>query len=382
MGMKMGNRYRALALGLAVMIPLLAACSPKDDGEQKASVTPTNVTLTAEQRRHIRFYTVAATRFHKAIDTTGAVDFDNDRATSVIAPMSGPVTRLMVSPGDRVSKGQALATVASSDYAAAVSAYQKAVATAANARRIADADKDLVLQQSVSQREAEQAQTDAANAEADRDAALQGLMALNIDDATIREIRAGQPVARVDGQIRSPVAGTVVERLITPGQLLQAGTTPSFTVADLSRVWVMAQIFESDMSAVNIGDSAKVTAGSHSFSGTVTNIIPEVDADTRSMKARVTVDNPAGLLKRQMYVHVQVQSRQQSTGILIPDSAVLRDDENLPFVYVTQRDGSFARRRVTLGERVGDRYQIHEGLHAGDQVVVDGALFVQFLQNQ
>ena len=172
---------------------------------------------------------------------------------------------MMVSPGDRVSKGQALATVASSDYAAAVSAYQKAVATAANARRIADADKDLVLQQSVSQREAEQAQTDAANAEADRDAALQGLMALNIDDATIREIRAGKPVARVDGQIRSPVAGTVVERLITPGQLLQAGTTPSFTVADLSRVWVMAQISKSDMSAVNIGDSAKVTAGSHSF---------------------------------------------------------------------------------------------------------------------
>ena len=359
-----------------------AACSPKKEGDQHASVTPTNVTLTAEQRNHIHFYTVASVRFHKAIDTTGTVDFDNDKSTSVISPMSGPVTRLMVSPGDLVHKGQALAAVASADYAAAVSAYQKAVVTAANARRIADADKDLVRDKSVSQREADQAQSDAANAEADRDAAFQGLTALNIDEATIRDIRAGKPVGRVEGLIRSPLAGTVVERLITPGQLLQAGTTASFTVADLSQVWVMAQVFESDLGAVGVGDSAWVTTGSGTFSGTVTNITPQVDADTRSMKVRVTVANPAGRLKRQMYVHVQIQARQESTGLLIPVSAVLRDDENLPFVYVAQADGSFARRHVTLGARIGDRNQVTEGMRAGDRIVVDGGLFVQFLQNQ
>ena len=379
----MGTRMRIKpSLAVAALVLLSAACSPKSDHEQQASVTPTNVTLTADQRSRIHFTTVASESFHKAIDTTGMVDFDNDQATSVIAPMSGPVTRLMVSPGDHVRKGQALAAVASSDYAAAVSAYQKAVVTAANARRIADADKDLVRDKSVSQREADQAQTDAANAEADRDAAFQGLTALNIDDATIRDIRAGKPVARVEGVIRSPIEGTVVERLITPGQLLQAGSTAAFTVADLSRVWVMAQIFDRDMNAVSIGDSAKVTAGTGTFSGAVTNIIPEVDADTRSMKARVAVANPGGLLKRQMYVHVLIRSRQQSNGLLVPVSAVLRDDENLPFVYVTQRDGSFARRHVTLGARIDDRYQISDGLHAGDQIVVDGALFVQFLQNQ
>ena len=360
----------------------IGACSPKNDHGQQDSATPANVRLTDEQRRQIHFYTVAPSQYHRTIDTMGTVDFDNDNATSVIAPMSGPVTRLMVSPGDRVRKGQPLAAVASSDYATAVSAYQKAVVTAANARRIADADKDLVQHQSVSQREAEQAQTDAANAEADRDAALQGLNALNIDDATIRDIQAGKSVARVEGLIRSPIAGTVVERQVTAGQLLQAGTTASFTVADLSRVWVMAQVFGPEMNAVKIGDSAKVTVGSGTFSGTVANIIPEVDADTRSMKARVVVDNPSGLLKRQMYVHVLIQSRQQSSGLLVPDSAVLHDDENLPFVYVTQGDGSFARRHVSLGERVGDRYLVTEGLRAGDQVAVDGALFVQFMQNQ
>jgi len=371
------------ALAAAAILVLWAAgCSPKDDHDQHASVTPTNVTLTAEQKRHIQLYTVAAGPFHKTIDTTGVVDFDNDQATSVISPMSGPVTRLMVSPGDPVRKGQALAAVASADYAAAVSAYQKAVVTAANARRIADADKDLVRDKSVSQREADQAQSDAANAEADRDAAFQALTALNMDEATISDIRAGKPLARVEGLIRSPLAGTVVERLITPGQLLQAGTTAAFTIADLSRVWVMAQVFESDLGAVGIGDSARVTTGSGTFTGTVTNITPQVDADTRSMKVRVAVANPGGRLKRQMYVHVLLQSRQESTGLLIPVSAVLRDDENLPFVYVAQPDGSFARRHVTLGVRVGDRNQITEGLRSGDRIVVNGGLFVQFLQNQ
>lgn len=369
-------------LCLAVAILALGACSPKNDHDQQASVTPTNVTLTADQRSRIHFYTVAPSRFHKTIDTTGTVDFDNDQATSVIAPMSGPVTRLFVSPGDSVRKGQALAAVASSDYATAVSSYQKAVVTAAHARSVAEADKDLVLHQSVSQREAEQARADAANAEADRDAALQGLMALNIDPATLADIRAGKPAARIEGMIRSPLSGTVVERLITPGQLLQAGTTAAFTVADLSRVWVMAQVFEADLGAVGIGDSATVTSGAGTFSGTVTNITPQVDADTRSMKVRVALPNPGGRLKRQMYVHVLLQSRQESTGLLIPVSGVLRDDENLPFVYVTQTDGSFARRHVTLGARVDDRYQIIEGLRAGDQIVVDGGLFVQFLQNQ
>ena len=83
-----------------------------------------------------------------------------------------------------------------------------------------------------------------------------------------------------------------------------------------------------------------------------------------------------------MYVRVLIQARQESTGLLVPVSAILRDDENLPFVYVAQSDGSFARRHVTLGYRTGDQYDIADGLKAGDQIVVDGGIFVQFMQNQ
>ncbi len=187
-----------------------------------AAATARDVTLTAAQLQNIHLYTVAASRFHKTIETSGAVDFDNDRATSVLAPFSGPVSKLLVAQGDRVAKGQPLALVDSADFATAIGAYRKALATAHTARRLADLEKDLAEHQGVAERDADQAQTDAANADADRVAALQALQSLNVDAQTLRSIEQGKPVARADGVIRSPIAGIVVERLVTAGQLLQA----------------------------------------------------------------------------------------------------------------------------------------------------------------
>jgi cobalt-zinc-cadmium efflux system membrane fusion protein len=363
----------------------VTGCSPKaKTAGPDPSQTPQEVTLTAAQLQHVRLYVVAPVSFHKTVDATGVVDFDNDQATSVLAPFSGPVLQLLVSAGDKVRKGQPLATVDSPDFAAAVGAYAKALATARTTRKLADADRDLLQHNGVSQREAQQAETDAANAEADRDAARETLIALNIDPQAIRDLGDGHAIRHIEGTIRSPIAGTVAERLITPGQLLQAGTTPSFTVADLSRVWVLAQISTSDLASVRLGDPAEVETGTGSgnVSGTVKNISAVVSPDTRAVIARVGVENRNGLLKKQMYVRVRIQARQADIGLLIPVSAILRDDENLPFVYVAQLGGGFARRPVTAGYRTGDEVDITAGLKAGDRVIVDGALFVQFTQNQ
>jgi hypothetical protein len=146
-------------------------------------------------------------------------------------------------------------------------------------------------------------------------------------------------------------------------------------VANLSRVWVMAQVFGADLAAVSVGDAAEVNSGigSKTFSGKVDNIAALVDPDTRAVAVRVVVDNPGDLLKKQMYVRVRLEARQESRGLLVPVSAILRDDENLPFVYQLQADGSLARRHVTLGSRTGDAYDIAEGLSAADKIVVDGA---------
>jgi cobalt-zinc-cadmium efflux system membrane fusion protein len=378
----MRNRFTVVALAAVISA---AGCSNDHANEPPATLLKAGtVTLSAAQRQNVHLYTVAKSAFHKTIEATGVVDFDNDQATSVLAPFSGPVSRLRVSLGDQVRKGDPLADVDSPDFAAAVGAYRKALATAKTNRHLADLDRDLIEHHGVAQREADQAETDAVNAEADRDAALQALISLNLPAPTIRDIQEGRPISTPQGSVRAPISGTVVEKLITPGELLQAGTTPCFTVANLSRVWVMTQVFGADLATVSLGDSAEVVTGlaAKNFSGRVDNISALVDPDTRSVVVRVVAENPGNFLKKQMYVHVLIRARQESTGLLVPVSSILRDDENLPFVYVVQPDASFARQHVTLSYRVQDQYVIDAGIKAGDQVVVEGGLFVQFMQNQ
>jgi cobalt-zinc-cadmium efflux system membrane fusion protein len=371
----------ALIAALVAASAALASCSSGDD-VQAPPVATARLALTPAQRSHIRLYTVAPLPFQRSIQAPGVVDFDNDQATAILSPFSGPVTRLLVTLGQQVRQGQPLAVVNSADFASAAAAYRKADAAARNARKLADVDKDLAAHEGISQREAAQAQVDAASAEADRAAALQALSALNTDSGTIRAIQAGRDVSRSGGIIRAPIAGTVVEKSITPGQLLQAGTTPTFTVANLSRVWVQAQIASSDVAGIGLRDPAEIDTGSGTVHGVVDNVGASVDPNTRAVLARVVVANPGGLLKKQMYVGVSIRSGRESIGLLVPVSAVLRDDENLPFVFLALPDGSFARRHVALGYRDGDRYQLTDGVRAGDRVVVDGAIFLQFMQNQ
>jgi len=370
---------------MAALVIAFGGCSGKPDiSAEPTSANATNVTLTAEQQQHIHLYRVEPLEFHKTAEVTGTVDFDQDQATTVLAPFSGPVSHLLVSLGKQVAAAEPLAKVESPDFATAIGTYRKTLAAAKAARQLADLDQKLLQRHGVAQKEADQAESDAVGAESDRDAARQQLVALQVAPEIIKAIEDGKSTGPVEGFIRAPIAGTVVEKLITPGQLLQAGTTPCFTVADLSRVWVMAHLFAPDLAGISTGDPAEINTGlsTNDVSGTVDNISALVDPDTRSVVVRVVADNSAQLLKKNMYVRVKIQARQVSKGLLVPVSAILRDTENLPFVYVVQPDKSFARRPVSLGARAEDQYEILSGLKADDQIVVDGALFMQFQQNQ
>ncbi|HEY4246796.1 MAG TPA: efflux RND transporter periplasmic adaptor subunit [Lacunisphaera sp.] len=380
----MKNKITAILMA-AFSAAVLAGCSPKaENSTEPPTATAGNLTVTVAQRQRLQVQTIKSSTFYRTIETTGTVNFDGDRATTVLAPISGPVSRLGVSLGAKVKAGDPLAFVDSPDYAVAISGYRKAVVTAKNLRRIAELDQQLFDNDAIARRDVEQAQTDAVNGEADRDAALQQLRSIGVTDEAIKNLQADRPAASIAGVIRSPLTGTVVEKLITPGQLLQAGTTPCFTVADLSQVWVLADIFESQLSSIAVGDQAEVitSASPDHFTGTVENISAMLDPTTRSIAVRVVAKNPGEVLKKQMYVRVLIHSSRPSTGVLVPVAAILRDDENLPFVYLVQTDGSFVRRHVTLGSRVGDTYEITAGLKDGGQFVADGGLFVQFQQNQ
>jgi len=401
----MREQNRTLALtALALASILSAACghpsekAPEPAASEKtekkaepatggpAGEKPAEITLDPAQRQKLRLEKVAMASFRRTIETTGTVAFDQNRTTQVLAPISGPVARLQVELGARVGRGQTLATVASPDFAADVSALRKAEALARNARRLATLDEQLWKNDAIARRDMEQAETDAVSAEADRDAAVQQLRALGVDDKTLKDIQENHPLSgtEIGAAIRSPVAGTVVEKLITPGQLLQAGTTPCFTVADLSTVWVMANLFESDLPFVAPGAPAQIltAGGGATIQGKVDYIAAIVDPTTRAVSVRIVAPNPNGLLKRDLYVRAIIQASRESNGLLIPVSAVLRDDENLPFVFVAEPQGTFARRRVDLGTRMNDRQEITSGLTAGETIVVEGALFLQFAENQ
>ncbi|HEV2292009.1 MAG TPA: efflux RND transporter periplasmic adaptor subunit [Gemmatimonadales bacterium] len=371
-------------VALAVLAAV-AGCGRRPAATAAAPGDSLLITVPEAQRGRITVATVTPQPFAPVVEANGVVAFDGDQSTPVLAPISGPVTRILVEPGAVVRAGQPLAYVASPDFAAAMAGYRKAAATARQLQRVADLNEKLYQNDGISRRDLEQSQTDAVSAAADRDAALEQLRALGVDDSTLAALQADRPVPPPPAVIRAPLAGTVVERLITPGQLLQAGSTPCFTVADLSRMWVMTSVFEPDLPDVHRGDRAEVrpTAGGTAYAGTVDNIAAEVDSDTKATAVRVVVPNRGGLLKKDMYVRVAVRSSRTRTGILVPVGAVLRDDDNQPFVFVAAaRAGAFERRTVTLGERVGDVYDILQGLRPGDRVVTGGGLFLQFAQGQ
>ncbi len=389
--MSASTRLLSALAGLSIA---LAACSDKPEAgtpgaahaDSSASYSantpagagaPGQVVLDSAQQAQIRTETARAVSFTGSVVTTGTVAFNGDHSTAVLSPVSGPVSRILVQPGAHVGRGQALATVASPDFADALANYRKSETALRNAQRIATLDEQLFANDALARRDLDQARTDLASAAADRDAAASQLRALGVDDQSIAAIREGRPAPGAAAAIRSPIAGTVVERTITPGQLLEAGATQCFVVADLSTVWVMANVFEGDVADVRKGETVLVTtsASPDTLRGRVDYVAALVDPATKATAVRVLVPNRDQLLRRDMLVNVEIRSDRQRTGILVPVSSVLRNDENLPYIFVG-RGRSFARRSIELGQRVGDRYEVKSGLRPGEDVVTEGAVFL------
>ncbi len=373
------------AAACTTLIALAAGCGGKADSAPAAAPEkPSSFKVTDEQRAKLKIITLAKENFAPNLEVTGTVAFNGDKSTQVLSAVSGPVSRILVSLGAEVTAGEPLAMVASPDFAAAVATYRKAETTVHNSARILKQDEQLFANDALARTDLDQARSDSASAEADRDAALLALQSLGIPDTTISSIRDGRRATPVQGTIVATIPGTVVEKLINPGQLLTAGTTPAFTIADLSSMWVIASVYATDIPLVAHGVPVDIMtdASTKPVHGVVDYVAPIVDPGTKATTVRIVAENPGQILKRDLFVRLVVHSRQERSGLLVPVASVLRDDDNLPFVFVVSTDGGFVRRRVNLGYRLGDRYEILTGLAAGDKVVGDGALFVQFAENQ
>jgi len=368
---------------LAAALAVATGCSSHESAFGDTTVSqPSNLTVTPEQRQRIHLVTAQQVSFRPMIEATGTVAFNGDRSTQVLSPVSGPATRVIGTPGMVVHRGDPLAYVSSPDFATAVADYRKAQSGYRNAKRIATRDSALFANDALARAELEQAQTDLAAAEADVDAAVESMRALGVDEAQIQAVRDGK-TASIAAIVRAPIDGTIVEKLIAQGQLLEAGSTACFTIADLSTMWVLANVFANDLPDVAVGQPADIVTdvARAPLPGRVDYIASLADPGTKAVQVRILAPNNNHVLRRDMFVRVEIKSSAEHRGILVPVSSILRDEQNLPFVFVAAGKG-FARRRITLGDRVGDQYETSAGLTPGDQVVAEGALFLQFAETQ
>lgn len=377
----------ARLLPIIVCGAVVASCASKEaakaaDSAAAVKAQPAAFTVTPAQRQRIHVVPLDTVSYRPVIEATGNVMFNGDRSTQVLSPVSGPATRVVGLPGMAVHRGEPLAYVSSPDFAGAVAAYRKAQTAYRNAKRIADRDSLLFKNDALARADLEQAQSDVASAEADVEAAVESMRSLGVDEAQIQAVRDGKATA-IAAIIRAPIDGTIVEKLIADGQLLQAGTTPCFTIADLSTMWVMANVFASDMSNIAVGQPADVIldAARAPIPSRVDYIASLADPGTKAVQVRIVAPNTSGALRRDMFVRTIIKAATERRGILVPVSSVMRDDENLPFVFVASGN-AFVRRRIDLGSRIGDNYQVTAGLAKGDQVVAEGALFLQFAESQ
>ena len=340
------------------------------------SQTPELFTIPQDQMSHVQVVTLEPTKLTRTLRLTGAVAYNAFKTTPVISQVGGPVSRILVLPGEHVKEGQPMLEVSSPDYSQLLDAYLKA----ADSFRLADKNyaraKDLYDHHAIAERDLQQAESDRTQAQADLNAADQGMKILGIKKP---EDLANAP-SSAQIPVLAPISGEVVERLVSPGQVIQAGQTQAFTISDMSTVWVLANVYQTDLAYVHDGDDVSVQTDAYPdiFHGKISYVSPALDPNTRTLQARVVVDNKGEKLKRDMYSTVMVTAGTVSNAIAVPDAAVLRDDENQPFVYLATSANQFGRRAVDIGESQNGQTQIVKGLSPGDKVVGNGSLFLQF----
>lgn len=342
----------------------------KTDGDQ-----PHLFTIPADQMSHIRIVTLQPTSIERVLRLPGTVAYNGYKTTPVISQVNGPVGRIIVVPGQIVHAGEPMLYVSSPDFAQLRSNYIKATDVHALAHKNYARAQDLFSHHAIAERDLQAAESAEVQAQADLEAAEQSLRIVGItrpNDLT----KAKSPEVPVS----APISGEVVERLVAPGQLLQGGTTQCFTISDMSSVWVMVNVYQQDLADVHVGDVAKITTDAYPdiFSGKISYIGAALDPNTRTLQARVVTDNPHERLKKDMYVAVLLHAGTVENALVVPDSAVLRNNDNEPFVYVDAGDSKFGERVVKLGQSGDGKTQILSGVKPGDRVIADGSLFLQF----
>ena len=368
---------------LSAAIPLIAftlvGCEGSGSSAQanyKNTNNPELFTIPPEQMSHVQVLKVQPTTLTRTLRLTGAVAYNGFRTTPVISPISGPVNRVVVVPGQHVHQGEPMLFVASPDYSQLRTNYLKAKDANALAQKAYARAKDLYDHKAIAEQVLEQAESAEVQAGGDLASAMAALKVLGITDPDA--LVSSPPSFEVP--VKAPINGEVVEQDVAVGQLLQPGATQCFMLSDTSNVWVLVNVYQKDLPYVHVGDAVTIQTDAYpqTFRGRIAYVAASLDPNTRTLQARIETSNPGEKLKKDMYVVASVNAGTIQNAIALPDAAILRDNENQPFVYAETSSNQFGRRSVTLGESMNGQTEVTGGLKPGDQVIGDGSLFLQF----
>ncbi len=387
----------ALALALGVVL-LLAGVGHRSAPPPQLAPAPRGVFKpTAEERAGLTYVPVRAQSFAVGVVTDGRVAVDDDRTTQVFPPFTGRVTRLFVSAGQPVRRGQPLASFAANELVQAQSDLASASAAEAQARaQLAQAQSNfirqsaLVAQDAAARRDFEQSRTDLATArqavltaQSNTQSAKGRLEVLNLTaqvPALTAAVRSGR--FRSQATLTSPISGVVTARAVGVGQFVSSvasgAAQPLMTVSDLSRVWLVANLREADAASVRAGQtiSARIPAlGGRVVTGRINYVAAAVDPNTRRLPVHAEVPNPGGALRPEMFAEMTLSTGAPQVSLSVPASAVVYDGPKTR-VWVAGPGGALTLHDIQTGRTEGGYVQVLSGLQAGDRVVGSGALFI------
>ena len=364
-----------LICGFAVAIAAAAGCG----GSGTASDQPKPAAGTAaapgseyvaSDAKGIQTMTVKSAAVPEYLELAAHIEADPTRVVHVFAPAGGRITELKVRPWERVEKGQTLALLESSDLARAMADFHEAVADNDVKQKQFTRSEDLLAHHAIAEKDFQQAQADAQSSLAALEAAREQILLFGMDpDKAASQLR-----------VTAPRSGVVLDVGAAQGEFSKSldAPMPLCTIADISTVWALGDVYEKDLNAVKSGQDALITLNAYPdlhLSGKISVVSDTVDPVTRTLHVRVILPNNDGRIKPAMFGSIRIL-RSTSQGILVPTAAVIREGTEA-YLFVGRGNGKYERRNVKLARTFDGSVEITSGISAGDTIVSEGALLLR-----
>jgi len=372
-------------LSTLVSITLLISTSCGSDGEaiiDKEVHEETHSNLIQLDTRSIeaanlKIVEVSLESLKNIIQVPGKVQFNENKLAHVGSRVSGRIVTVKGNLGDKVKEGDSLAIIDSTELGSSQSEYLKAKANFHAQQKSYQRAKKLLEGKAISLGEYQKREAEYLNVRAEFKAAEDRLHLLGLSEEEVKRI-GNEHTINSKVAVRAPFSGTIVERHATLGEVIEPAAK-LFTLADLSQLWVIADVPEKDTNLLKAGLPVEIKVSPYpnkTFKGTITYVGAQIDPSTRTVKSRAEFDNSLGQLKPGMFATISITTEVISDVLAIPQKAVQNDGNN-KIVFIDKGNGGFEKREVSLSRHVDGFYQVEDGLKAGEKIVTEGSFLLK-----